>query len=332
MQLSPLCIRARREGAPTAHSRCVVPVAANGPAGLRHTWRMRPPEQLDIFAHSADVMLRNDVIERLERRDPDAARAELRALAEAFPDDTDLASFERLTGLLEADCRTLLGSYEAVAAERHVLDHDIARCARDVFGCAAEAWLRPLWSALAERSAKLPFLADHANHHAAALWLQGGYWLEAVQAVESIESWRRIPAPLSWMAEALCRQDRLDDVWPLLAELAWMAPARLDDLLRRLDDPLLRRLHKQFGASFEDSDSAADLAWFPAWLLIELPALASRLGLAHRAQHTDAEQGMRLLLELLGLEHQGRHQELTQNRRALRDLQPSLYAIYMATR
>lgn len=293
---------------------------------------MRAPEQLDIFAHSTDVMLRNEVIEALERRDPAAARTALRALADALPQDDGLASFERLVGFLDTDRRTLLEDHAAVAAQRQVLTHDIAPCAQHVLGPRAEAWLRPAWQALAERSARLPFRAEHADDHVAALWLRGADWLKAAQAVERIESWRRIPTPLAWMVEALCRQDRLDDAWPLLAELAWLAPARLDALLRVLDDPLLRRLHKQFDDGFEGAGSVADLAWLPAWLLIAKPALVGRLGLAQRSQNTPAERAMRLLLELLGLERQGRHPELMQGRRALRDLHASLYAAYMSTR
>ena len=48
-----------------------------------------PPQQLDIFAHSRDVMLRNDVLQALERRDAASARAAWRALAAEF--DADLA-------------------------------------------------------------------------------------------------------------------------------------------------------------------------------------------------------------------------------------------------
>jgi hypothetical protein len=150
--------------------------------------------------------------------------------------------------------------------------------------------------------------------------------------VERIESWRRIPAPLAWMAEARCRLGGPDACWALFAELAWLAPSRLDALLRRLDDPMLNRLHKKFDAACGDSGVATDLAWFPGWVLTQAPALAPHLALALPSQHSAAEQGMRLLLELLGLERQGRHHELVQRRRALRDLHAPLYAAYIATR
>ncbi len=293
---------------------------------------MLPPEQLDLFVHSPDLMLRNDVIHALEQRAAGAARRALQALAQAFPDDAALASLECLTAVLETAQPPPLQRHSEAVAARQALENTIAPCAREALGTGAPAWLRPLWAGLAQRGAKLPFKADEARHHSAALWLQGGYWQEAEQATARIESWRRIPAPLSWMAQALCQQDRLDEAWPLLAELAWMAPLGLHGLLGRLDDPLLRRLRKAFDARFEGEGSPADLAWFPAWLLVHSPALAGRLALAERGQHSRPEQAMRLLLELLGLERQGRHHEITALRSKLRDLHPALYSHYMDTR
>src|SRR5205085_10397837 len=99
-------------------------------------------------------------------------------------------------------------------------------------------WLAPLWQDLALRAEAVPFRADSAQDHAAPLWLAAGNWKAAAQVVGAIESWRRIPAPLAWMTEARLRLFGLQATWPLLAELGWLSPARLDDLLRRCQDPL----------------------------------------------------------------------------------------------
>ena len=67
----------------------------------------------------------------------------------------------------------------------------------------------------------------------------------AAEAVVDIASWRRIPVPLAWMAEARYRMYGLDDSLALLAELAWLSPQRFDALSRRLADPRLESLrHK----------------------------------------------------------------------------------------
>lgn len=292
-----------------------------------------PLQQLDIFADSRDVMLRNDVLHALAVRDATGARTAWQALADAYPADADLAAFDVLILALEGQGSAPPPDHDALARERAALVDVVAVAARHAMGSAtASVWLRPMWRALAARCEKLPFLATRAEDHAAPVWLRGEAWPQAIAAVQGIESWRRIPAPLGWMTEARCRLGELDDSWALIAELAWLAPARLDHLLRRQIDPLLTRLHRQFIDQFDGAGDATDLPWFPAWVLTQTPALAPRLAKALPSQHSDAERGLRLLLELLGLERQGRHHELVQRRRALRDLHPPLSAAYMATR
>ncbi len=290
------------------------------------------PQQLDLFEHSRDVMLRNDVLQHLLQHAAAPARSACHALAGEYPQDDLLPVFECLTQTLERRSNAPLPSHAALARERERLTQQVSHAAQRAMGSSADAWLHRFWRELAERAALLPFQAACAEDHAAALWLRGEHWAAAAQAVERIESWRRIPAPLAWMLQARCRQGELDACWGLLAELAWLAPARLDALLRDLNDPLLTRLHKKFDAEFEGAGDVADMAWFPAWVLLERPALAPHLALAWPSLHSAPERGMRLALELLGLERQGRHHELVRQRRALRDLHGPLYAAYMATR
>jgi hypothetical protein len=289
------------------------------------------PQQLDIFADSRDVMLRNAVLDALERRDSTGARAAVCALAAEFASDVRLPALQRLTLALEQRDDAPLADHDAISRERDVIEHELRAAAHQAFGVpAGDDWLRTQWAELAARSERLLFDPERADSHAAALWLRAARWQAAAQAAQRIESWRRIPAPLAWMMQARCRQDGIDAAWPLLAELAWMAPARLSALLPHLDDPLLARLLRRFDeAEFDGADA---LAWFPAWALTQSPALAAHLAQAQPGQHGAPERGMRRMIELLGLERQGRHHELIAHRRALRDLCAPLYTAYMATR
>ena len=156
----------------------------------------------------------------------------------------------------------------------------------------------------------------------------------AAQAVQRIESWRRIPTPLGWMAQAQHRSAGLDSTWPLLLELLWLAPPRFADTAQALADPLLNRLLGRFDDGFDPGpdDGIGALAWFPAWLLIDQPALLPLLRGAQTGQNSLPEQAFRLMAELLGLERQGRHHEVIDGRKRLRDLRPALYAVYMKAR
>jgi hypothetical protein len=213
------------------------------------------------------------------------------------------------------------------------LRDELAPASRRLFGNAEGiAWLKPLWQQTARRAAALSFRAEQADVHAAALWLQAGEPAAAADAVERIASWRRIPAPLEWMCDARWQLQGLDACWGLLAELAWLALARFDALVQRRADPVLKRLRQQFDQGFEGHGAIADLAWFPAWLLTDKPALAPLLGQAQPDLQSEPERGMRLLLDLPHLERQGHQRELLEQRRRPRDLHQGLFAAYLASR
>ncbi len=295
-----------------------------------------PPRQLDIFADSRDVMLRNDVVSALAGHDAAAASSHCQTLNAEFPDDANLPALQGLINALQqlqAAAQTPAPNLAAVSVERERLVREYAPAAQQAMGpVAGPAWMLPFWCALAKRSEHLAFDPTSPEDHAAAQWLRGHDWAAAAQAVQRIASWRRIPWPLMWMTSARYRLDGLNACWPLLAELAWMAPQRLAQVLDEVKDSLLNRLRQEFDARFDGDGDMADLSWFPAWLLCAKPALFEQLGLAQPGQHSAAENGMRLMLTLLHLEKQGRHQELVHKRRQLRDLHAGLWRAYMATR
>ena len=306
--------------------------------------------QLDLFEHSHDTMLRNDVLDALLRRDGAAAHLAWSALAAFAPQHDALAPLAVLIAALDAAADTspiTAAGAATLAAEQ--LDRAVVPAAQAQFGAAAAArWLAPLWRQLAERASHLPFRAAQPEDHAAPLWLRvadAAAARAATQAVAGIESWWRQPAPLAWMAQARHATDGLDATWPLLAEGAWLAAPRLAATLRALNDPLLHRLLRRFEDEFDagtpdqadpadagSPDRAHPLAWLPAWLLIDQPALLPRLRQARRGQNSAPERAFWRLVELLGLERQARHADLMAGRQRLREAQPALFAAYMKSR
>ena len=290
------------------------------------------PMQLDIFEHSRDVMLRNDVIEALARHDGPAARAACDRLAAECPADESLIDLRGLLEVIDCPGPRTFEDHAALNHARQVVEQAQPRAER-VFGRETTArWLSPILAELAVGAEALPFRADSADDHAAPLYLRAGNWHAAVEAVTAIPSWRRIPAPLAWMAQARLQMVGLQSTWPLIAELGWLSPPRLDDLLRRSQDPMLSALARKFGERFEGEGTVNDAAWFPAWALTERPEIANHASAAQPSQHTAPERAFRTLVELLGLERQGRQRDIVERRKTLRDLQPSLYEAYMRTR
>ena len=296
--------------------------------------------QLDIFEDGRDVMLRNDAVHALERRDVSAAAQACDRLFQEYPADVCLASLRVLTGYIEAaeaGCDDAFRDHASLREARQMLEESIQDAAQRTFGDrAGSVWLAVSWRELARRAGSLAFDVRAPQDHAAPMWLRAGNWEAAAQAVATIESWRRKPVPLAWMAEARLHLLGLRATWPLLAELGWLSPALLEDVAQRSSDPLLQQLIRRFEASFDPSSAGssetADLSWFAAWVLIERPDLREHLAASQPSQHSAQEQAMRVLVELLGLERQGRHADIVTRRKELRDLQPSLYAAYMKHR
>ena len=289
--------------------------------------------QFDFFNDNQNIVLRNDVILALERADGVAAAAAWQRLRQHFPADDALGALQLLIDALQRRSPQVFASHAAVQTERLQLQGALSVAARAGLGSAGAAvWLRQRWQELAQRACGLPYLAAHSDDHAAPLWLRAGDYSATMTAVATIESWRRIPTPLGWMLQARLQLHGLQANWGLLAELAWLAPARLQMVLTQSTDPLLQSLLSLFERNFDALGDGADLAWFPAWVLTERPKLASHLAQAQAGQYTAPEQAFRLLVELLGLEHQGRHHEVIEHRKRLRDLHQPLYMAYMATR
>lgn len=287
--------------------------------------------QLDIFEHSRDVFLRNAAIDALRLRDGGACAQAIAALAAEYGADPLLPAFGLLCEKLRAQVPVPLARETATALVQETAG-TVTAAAHEVFGKSASAWLAPIWSGLAAAIAPYPFDPDDEDLHAAAMLLRAGRWTEAATSIESIASWRRQPAPLAWMIEARGRSADFDAVWPLLAELAWMAPRRAQALASRLELPELDRLLRGFDAEFEGEGAEDDFAWFPAWVLIADRRRAAGLRLAQDGAHTPPETCARIVLGLLALERQGRHGELVEGRRKLREAHAGLFARYMQDR
>lgn len=288
--------------------------------------------QLDIFDHSRDVMLRNDVRSALLQFDAAGALTACLQLEQAYPRDATIGPSRLLIQALEQRSALPFADHEAAREAVGSLEK-LKPIARHVLGDGeGEGWMVPLWRLAAQRAEALPHVAAQPDLHAAALWLRAKDWKAVTETASRIESWRRIPAPLAWMAQARLHLEGLDAAWPLIIELAWLAPSRLALAWPELGDPLLDRLRKQFEAQFEGGGDVGDLAWFPAWLLTQKAALARVFAAAQPSGHREPERAMRLVVECIGLERQGRQHDLVACRRRLRDIHPGLYDAYMACR
>lgn len=286
--------------------------------------------QLDLFKHGRDVMLRNAVVETIRARDAGAAESAMAALLAEYPTDGLVPDLRALVSKLALTAWPRGMTPTETAIEIRSLEDSLVPAAQRILGNDAAVWLSPVWSALAQAIAGQAF--EPEAPHAALLYLHAGDGQAAISAIESIPSWHRKPLPLAWMVEARYRSTGAQALWPMMAELAWMAPQAARSLLSRLADGGMAKHLKRFDREFEPAADDDGFAWFPAWLLIEENGYAVCVGAAEKGCGSVPERCMRLIGTLLSLERQGRHAELIENRRRLRDLSGALFARYMQSR
>lgn len=289
--------------------------------------------QLDLFNDCRDVMLRNDVLVALEQRNAADGREALNRLTAEYHDDELVPTLETLVRVLERPTRGPVTCHIALRDMCEAWCFPSVPAARRAFGDAlGVAWCKPLWRAIAEAATQLPFHREMPEWHAAPLWMRAADWASARESIHRIESWRRIPVTLAWMAETVYRLEGLESAWPLLAELGWLSPSKLGALIPMLEDSPLLALRRAFDSNFDGEGTIDDLAWFAAYAITEKPGLAAHLRVCEPSTRTLPEKGMRILLELLTLEREGRQHDLIERRKTLRGMHSGLFDAYMRTR
>jgi len=291
--------------------------------------------QLDLFLHSADVTLRNAVIAALCARDAEAMRMAMDRLLAEFPNDRNNEDFEHLYSELSVLSQEA-GSAPAIAQRVECIETRLRPPLQKMIGTdAAQHWIEAVYGQLAHAASGQAFSRSLAQAHAGGLFLRANELAQARAAVLTIPSWRRIPEALAWMAEIALGEDQPDEYWPLVAELAWIAPALLAALLaagaHRASPATVLRCYREFCSEAEADGESDELAWFPAWLLIEHAELLPRLRTAHPHDSRPARSAA-LLIDLLLGERRGLTPSVVDKRQQLRDLAPAIFARYMARR
>ena len=213
------------------------------------------------------------------------------------------------------------------------LDRDLAPAAKRVLGNAAAQFIAGFFRDLAEAARGLAYDPARPQAHRASLCLRGGEWEEARAAADSIPQASANPDAIHWRCVARYRRYGLDAARVELFALAWRAPRRFASVRAELGDEMLDREWQRFeGASdWECIDDSELPVWFPAWCLLEHPALGASLK-DIEFPNLPAAEGARLLLDLFEFERRGDQQRLVARRARLRELNPDFFALYMASR
>lgn len=289
--------------------------------------------QLDLFIDGGDALLIHEIVMGLVSRDVGRAEVGLHRLGQEHARHPDVAALSVLVEALTTPAPPA-ASHRALTERIELTEHQLVPAARRFLGTDADAFLRPIWRALASTAADLPFDAAHPRAHRAWLSQQFGEWTDVLAAVEKEPCWTDTPMLRYWMGLAEQHGGAPEVAIRLWLPLCWMDPRLFEAHVPTIPNLTIRAAWIAFEQAFPFEESLADTthaaAWFPAWLLLRHRGL-SRL---FRAQDVpdggDPARAFRHLLTLLPLEQGGLTDELVRQRRELRQLDENFFRYYMA--
>ena len=288
--------------------------------------------QLDLFLDSRAVVLANEVVAALLSRNTPNALECLRELERANPDHPSLPALAALTRAL-ARWQVREGDVLAIADAVARLQSEVEPAVGSALGAEARPFLNRFYRELAAAATGLAYDREHPTTHRAWLCLHADEFAESEQAALSIPNWKEIPEVLHWLTVARHRLHGLEAARTSLFWLAWREPQRVPDVIAELGDELLDRDWRAFelACDWDDMPEHELPAWFPAWYVLEHPAVGNELADAPFPDGA-APAAVSLLLRLFALERQGNSKTLIAQRERLRNLDKRFFALYMLRR
>ncbi|MFI4884918.1 MAG: hypothetical protein ACHQIF_05070 [Steroidobacterales bacterium] len=285
----------------------------------------RSAPQMDLFFDNPVAALVNGLAHAIAAADAAAAARQLDRLYAAEPNHPDLPAFDRLLDALGrrvrpvADCRAELEFLTAIGPD-----------AWRLLGARARDMLVASWRHLAEALRPQPYSPDAPRLHASHAWSEAQAWDEVRASVlAQPQWWRHVPLAVRLIDSALRRRRRAEALsgW---FQLCWYAPERAPEALDAVKFPELHALWQRFLETEEGSLAAA--AWpalgpvdFPAWLLLDEPALARALPAELPTGASAGEEHYRLVHRWTMARAARQAEEDMALRKALKAHQPALF-------
>lgn len=271
-------------------------------------------------------------MDALLARDAHSALARVRELERTGPDHPSLPALATLARTLAA-WHAPASDVSAIAHEAERLENEVGPAARSALGAEAQPFVNRFYSELATAATGLTYDREHPTAHRAWLCLQCKDFAASEEAALSIPNWNDTPDALHWLTVARYRLRGLESARASLFSLAWCEPQRVSVLIAELGDELLERDWRAFELACDWDDVSEDElpAWFPAWYLLEHPAVGDELA-AISFPAGSASTAASLLLHLFTLERQGNSRTLIAQRERLRNLNQGFFMLYMRRR
>ncbi len=283
---------------------------------------MTSPRQLDIFVDSESVRASNALRSALAEGEAKEALSAVSTLSELEPSHPWIPHAKVL---IEALQTPLPGTVQEAQSAVDLLDRSWQRAADALFGVGKHTILTAIWRAVAENLQAAEFDSIHTGAHPSYAYSKLGAWSLVERSVVAVPSYDRYAILLSRIAEAQWHQSRRVNAIGNWCSLCWLAPKMFESMMnkgRMLDRSLTEYWTDALDQDFEPPPTGT---WFPAWILLKEPGLASHMNVPRGT--TAAEEAFSAVRSLtLG---DGTDTRLREN---LQALHPGLLAVFLARR
>ena len=237
--------------------------------------RFRQPRehsQLDLFIDTGITIALNKVINALIAGDVNVARSCLEHLARVDPDQERQHHATTLIGALESPVPE---GIEQGNGQLEQMEQKWKPAASALLGGQQRDFLAPLWRNIGKALEPATFDSDHPEHHASRAYQEGLDWVGVNRSVLAVSGYMEEPILLVRLAEANWKLRNRTGAIELWFTLCHVAPDQFEQLIEA--PGFLDRAMKNAWHLAQNHDRGPEItpAWFPAWMLIEEPGLAS---------------------------------------------------------
>ena len=233
--------------------------------------------QPDLFLDGAQAQVQNQLVEAITARDAATAREKLRHLVSL---DAKHWAIDHAVALIDALQAPRPDRPEAARRRLNALENRWIPAASALLRAGARDFLSPLWRDLGRALEGVSYEPRDAKGHASWAYLNGLDWPNVKRTILEVPNWASEPQLQTWLALARWRLAEYREAMRSWFALCWHFPAHFAECVESpiFPDPSLQRAWEE--ARDQDLDPPVTPPWFPAWLLIDHPGVATTIGLA----------------------------------------------------
>ncbi len=271
--------------------------------------------QLDLFFDSAPACTAYDLIRAIIDKRIDDITVLLTKLKTSSPE-----KHQQFARLLAFE-KTIMHSKETSDRKITLLNQVVTPLAFDILGRFAHDFITPLWHKLSVDIADRHFEAEAPEYHLSFTAFKGYQWQQVLSSIDRERNWIKQPLLLFRYAEACFKLNKEQEGIANWFNLFILFP----ETAERLIDDTCHRLMFSDWQYFSELDPELEPSLFPAWMVMNKPALAKNTVISDRK----GNESLQLIANLVCTANSEINETVIHLRARLQHNSPALFVHYM---